>query len=82
MKTVNLEETIYQDLVGRYKKSVLTKKELAHELSLSVGTINNLICTGKPLPEYLKVGSAVNGRVLFPIANVASFLSNELILVA
>ena len=82
MKTVNVEEGIYQDLKERYKKSVLTKQELAHELSISVGSINNYICSGKPLPSYKKLGGAKNGKVVFPLLEVASFISSELILVA
>ena len=80
--TVNIEETIYQELMQRYKKSVLTKQELANELSISVGSINNYICSGKKLPHYLKLGGAKNGRVVFPLRTIASFISNELILVA
>ena len=80
MKNINnyLEESILSDLKERYNKSTLTKKELAHELSLSVSSINNYIGKGFGLPEYLKIADAQNGTVLFPIICVAEYLSNTI----
>ena len=79
--TLKINETILKDLTDRYKKSSLTKKELANELSVSVSSINNYICQGVGIPQYKKIGEAKNARVIFPIINVASYLS-ETILVA
>ncbi|MEA2017531.1 MAG: hypothetical protein U9N59_03700 [Campylobacterota bacterium] len=69
-------EIIYQDLNNRYNKSTLTKKELADELGMSVSSINTYIGKGEGIPEYIKVGNAKNGKVLFPVANVVDYLSN------
>jgi hypothetical protein len=76
MKTLEIQETILQDLQNRYQKAVLNKKELAYELGVSVSAINNYICQGVAIPEYCKIGDAKNARVVFPIINIASYLSN------
>ena len=70
------KETIHQNLNDKYDKATLTKKELAHELGMSVSSINTYICKGEGIPEYIKVGNAKNGKVLFPIVNVVNYLSN------
>ena len=67
---------IHQDLSDRYNKSTLTKQELANELGMSVSSINTYICKGEGIPEYIKVGNAKNGKVLFPVVNVVDYLSN------
>ena len=79
--TLKINETILKDLTERYQKSALTKKELANELSVSVSSINNYIAKGVGLPQYKKLTNAKNAPIRFPIINVASYLS-ETILVA
>lgn len=71
-------ETIHEDLKQKYDKSTLTKKELANELNVSVSSINSYIVKGTGIPEYIKIGTGKNGKVLFPLANVVSFLSNTI----
>jgi len=80
MKIANnyIEESILIDLKERYNKSTLTKKELAHELSLSVSSINNYIGKSSCLPEYRKIGEAKNGTVVFPLICVAEYISNTI----
>ena len=75
MKTINIEESILQDLKDRYKKSAINKKELANEIGLSVGAINNYICKGYGVPRYKKTGPAKNAPVRFPLIFVANYLS-------
>lgn len=75
MTTINIEESIFQDLKERYKKSVLNKTELAHEIGLSVGAINNYISKGYGIPKYKKLGPAKNAPVVFPLVYVANYLS-------
>ena len=69
-------KTIHEDLNNRYQKSTLTKKELSNELGISVSSINTYIGKGEGIPEYIKVGNAKNGTVLFPLVNVVDYLSN------
>ena len=80
MKIANnyLEESILSDLKERYNKSTLTKKELAHELSLSVSSINTYIGKGFGLPSFRKIGEAKNGTVVFPLICVAEYISNTI----
>jgi hypothetical protein len=67
---------IFEDLSERYNKSTLTKQELANELGVSINTINAYIVKKCGIPEYVKVGTGKNGKVLFPVVNVVDFLSN------
>ncbi len=76
MKSNYINEAIYQDLLTRYKKVVLNKEELAHELGVSVSAINNCIVKGYGSPEYTKLGHQLKARVVFPMICVAKFLSN------
>ncbi|MCD8545300.1 MAG: hypothetical protein LRY52_10805 [Sulfurospirillum cavolei] len=76
MKTNYISQAIYQDLTNRYKKSTLTKEELANELSVSVSAVNNCIVKGYGIPQYTKLGHQANARVVFPVVCVAEFLSN------
>ena len=76
MNNKYFSKTIHEDLNNRYNKATLTKKELANELGMSVSSINTYICKGEGIPEYIKVGNAKNGKVLFPVVNVVDYLSN------
>ena len=67
---------IYNEMTHRYGKSTLTKKELANELSISINTINSYIVKGINLPNYKKLGNAKNSRVVFPIVEVAKYISH------
>jgi hypothetical protein len=71
-------KTIHEDLNSRYNKSTLTKQELSNELGVSINTINSYIVKGCGIPEYIKIGTGKNGKVLFPIVNVVDFLSNTI----
>ena len=67
---------IHEDLRKKYNKSTLTKQELANELGMSVSSIKTYIGKGEGIPEYVKGGTAKNGKVLFPVVNVVDYLSN------
>lgn len=71
-------EQIHSDLKQRYNKSTLTKKELSNELGVSVSSINSYIVKGTGIPEYIKVGTGKNGKVLFPVVNIVDYLSNTI----
>lgn len=78
MKKIYINELILKNLESRYKKSTLNKKELSHELGVSVSSINNYIVKGTGIPEYIKIGNGKNGTVVFPIVNVVEYLSNTI----
>jgi len=71
-------QQIYNDLSSRYKKASLSKKELAHELGVSYSSIDTYIARGYGLPNYKKLGTAKNAKVIFNIVDVAEFLSQTI----
>jgi len=72
------QELIFQQLQTRYKKSTLSKRELANELGVSYSTIDGYISKGYSLPNYKKLGTAKNAKVIFNIVDVAEFLSQTI----
>ena len=71
-------ELVYQDLKSRYNKATLTKKELANEFTVSVSTIDLYISKGVGVPNYKKLGTAKNAKVIFNIIDVAEYLSQTI----
>ena len=67
---------IFEDLRKRYQKSVIGKKELAKELGVSPSTIDVYMARGYGVPNYKKLGTAKNARVVFNLVDVANFLAN------
>ncbi len=72
------QELIYNDLKTRYKKSTLSKAEMAHELGISYSTIDGYIARGFGIPNYKKLGKAKNAKVIFNIIDVSEFLSQTI----
>ena len=72
------QELIYQDLQTRYKKSTLSKREMATELGISYSTIDGYMAKGYGIPNYKKLGTAKNAKVVFSIIDVATFLSQTI----
>jgi hypothetical protein len=72
------QELIYNDLQTRYKRATLSKRELAHELNISYSTIDNYIAKGYGIPNYKKLGTAKNAKVVFNIIDVSEFLSQTI----
>ncbi len=73
---MNLVDSTEKNLYSKYKKSTLSKKELAKELGIGLSTLNKYLASGIGLPNYIKMGDSINSRVLFNIRDVAEFLSN------
>jgi len=70
-----MADKIYMSLQEKYKKLGLSKAELAQELGLGVSTISKRMAEGLDLPNYKKLGSASNARVIFPLVDVAKYIS-------
>lgn len=68
-------KAIYDSLVKKYGKQALGKKELANELGYSVSAINKKIEEGRDLPCYKKTGEHKSATIIFPIYEVAAYLS-------
>ena len=75
---MNQQELILQDLQTRYKRATISKREMAHEMGISYSTIDNHISKGYGIPDYIKIGKAKNGKILFSLVNVAKFLSQTI----
>ncbi|HRG62261.1 MAG TPA: NUMOD1 domain-containing DNA-binding protein [Burkholderiales bacterium] len=74
-----MSDKIYQELKAKYHKSAISKRELAEELGCSESTINYYISKGINLPNYKKLqGKGNGGKVIFPLHEVAVFLSKNL----
>ncbi len=69
---------IYDDLKARYKKSTISKSEMAYELGVSYSTLDNYIARGFGIPNYKKLGNAKNSKVIFNITDVAVFLAQTI----
>ena len=79
LKFINPQtELVYQDLKSRYNKATLTKKELAKEFTVSTSTIDLYISKGIGIPNYKKLGTSKNSKVVFNIIDVAEYLSQTI----
>jgi hypothetical protein len=65
---------IYNSLRENYNITI-TKKDLANILSSSVSFIDKCIMKGQNLPNYKKLGSSKNSKVIFNLWDVAEFLT-------
>lgn len=78
---MNIETTnyklIYEYLNLKYKRAVLSRKELCHELGISLGSLDNRIRDGINLPDYIKGEGAKNAPITFTIISVAQYLSGN-----
>ncbi len=72
------QEFIYNDLKSRYNKSTISKAEMANELGVSYSTIDGYIARGYGIPNYKKLGTARNAKVIFNIFDVSEFLSQTI----
>ena len=71
-------EQFYIMLRDFYKKAALNKRELANEIGVSLSTIDLYISKGVGIPNYKKLGTAKNAKVVFNIIDVAEFLSQTI----
>ena len=69
-------ERIEEYLLDKYNKPVISKKEYANETGSSVSTVDNYIAKDEGVAKYVKLGSSKHAKVVFPIIEVAKFLSN------
>lgn len=62
-------------LVSKYKKTTLTRVELAKELNVSVSTLERLIEKDMLEIRYKRFGNSQKAKYLFPVVEVANYLS-------
>ncbi len=74
----NQREKLYKYLNQKYKRSVINKVEMAFELGISNSTLDLYIAKGIGIPNYKKLGSAKNSKVIFNLLDVADFLTQTI----
>lgn len=72
----------FESLKSEYKTLMLSKKELSKVLGISESTINLYLSKNINLPDYKKMADGKNSRVMFPLINVAQFLTEDVIRVS
>ena len=68
-------DKIYKELLLKYKRMSISKKELAKELGISQSSFNVRISKREGIPNFKKLGTAKNAKVIFNLLDVAEFLS-------
>ena len=71
-------ELLTQTLVTKYGKTTITKKELCLEFGIGLSTLNQYMKDGIQIPNYKKIGTASNAKVLFNVIDVAEYLSETI----
>ena len=71
-------ELLTQTLVTKYGKTTITKKELCSEFGIGLSTLNQYMKDGIQIPNYKKIGTASNAKVLFNVIDVAEYLSDTI----
>ena len=81
-RTLSMSPSIYDKYIVLLKNDFgynLTKSNLATVLNKSQQTIDRRIKESRNIPNYIRSGEGVKCSYLFPIAEVALYLSNNLI---
>ena len=71
-----MEQELMKLLLEKYNKSRLDKIETAHEINMSVTTLNRCLDRNElsKIPRFKRSGSGEKAKYLFSIAAVAKFL--------
>jgi len=64
---------IYESLLQKYNITI-GKKELSEILGTSVSFIDKAIMSGNDIPNYKKLGSSKNAKVVFNLLDVADYI--------
>ncbi len=70
-------ERTLEMLYAKYKTHRLTKVQVAQILNISVATLDRRRSSLNS-PKFVKLGSAKNASIFFPIDEVAKYVSNEI----
>ncbi len=72
------QERLYQYLIKKYGKTVISKVEMAEELGVSNSTLDLYISKGTGIPPYKKLGTAKNSKVIFNLLDLSIFLNQTI----
>ena len=68
-------EAIYSELREEGFPLLISKKQYSQIVNCSVSSVDNYIREGYGCPDYKKMGSAKNAKVLFSLIDVANYLA-------
>ena len=70
------DKKLYVDyLLKKYDKLGLNRKETAKEIGISLSQLDKLLRAGVGLPNYKRLGRSQKARIVFPINEIADFLT-------
>lgn len=72
----NTNKLTQKYLYEKYNRTVISKQEYASETGESVSTVDSKISKNEGIAGYIKLGKSKNAKIVFPISEVAAFLSN------
>lgn len=70
-----LTEQIYETLRNKYKKLMISKKELAQEIGCTMSTIDRYMKNNNI--SYKKIGNKAHCKVYFSLIEIAKFLAGR-----
>jgi len=73
----NNKELIFNSLKEKYNITI-GKLELSKILNVSVSYINKCIMKGTGVPNYKKLGTSKNSKVLWNLADVSEYLADTI----
>ncbi|QOY53038.1 helix-turn-helix transcriptional regulator [Candidatus Sulfurimonas baltica] len=72
------ENKIIEMLEKEYKAFLLSKKQVAKIMGISLSSVDNLLSSdSNKLPEYIKMGDGLKSSIRFSVVCVAKFLSRS-----
>ena len=69
------KKVIYESLQKKYNITI-GKKELSEILDVSQSYIDKAIMRGDGIPNYKKLGSSKNAKVVFNLLDIADYITN------
>ena len=70
-------EAFYSELRSEGYPLLISKKQYAEILGCSLSSIDKSIQVGYGLPNYKKLGTAKNAKVMFSLLDVANYLASQ-----
>ena len=67
------KKVIYESLLQKYNITI-GKKDLSEILEVSVSYIDKAIMRGNGIPNYKKLGSSKNAKVVFNLLDVSDYI--------
>ena len=68
---------IFDQLRAEGYPLLITRQQYARIMGISLSTLDNYMARGYGLPNYKKMGSNKNARVLFNLRDVAEFIAAQ-----